>query len=223
MEQLNKVQNLSHKTNRYDNHLIIGPAGSGKTTLIKQIIKTYIDDDKTKKDIFLFTDKTINNYDDIFTELDNIIHPDNYVEMFDKIIEKIDQQLTNDTLIIFDDVLHTKIHQTVMNVLFNSRHRKIKFICSIQKPIKFPVELRVNFEYIYLFKEQFIKNKQKLYDDWGGIFPTFDIFNNAIESLKNKEVMILDNVSRTAEINNRVYRYEIILVSEKLASLSKII
>lgn len=82
MEQLNKVQNLSHKTNRYDNHLIIGPACSGKTTLIKQIIKTYIDDDKTKKDIFLFTDKTINNYNDIFTELDNIIHPDNYVEMF---------------------------------------------------------------------------------------------------------------------------------------------
>lgn len=66
--------------------------------------------------------------------------------------------------------------KAILELFYNGRCYNKLFILSSQFPMTFEQDLRSNFDYIFLFHNNFNMGQKKLYDHYGGMFPTFDVF-----------------------------------------------
>tara|TARA_B100001758_G_C17938233_1_gene366967 strand:+ start:63 stop:473 length:411 start_codon:yes stop_codon:yes gene_type:complete len=70
-------------------------------------------------------------------------------------------------------------------------------------------DLRANIDYVFVLRENILANKEKIYKNFFGIFPTFDIFNQVMtKCTENFECLVLDNTSRSNEIEDVVFYYK---------------
>jgi hypothetical protein len=116
-------------------------------------------------------------------------------------------------LIIFDDVLNDSNWKNndkeLSELLFNGRHYHFSIIVTMQYAQKIPPEKRNNFDVIFLFKEDFIDNKKRLYDHYAGMFPDFNTFQHVFDELtKNYECMVIDCRKHSQNMLNYVFRYK---------------
>jgi hypothetical protein len=57
------------------------------------------------------------------------------------------------------------------------------YLLTMQFPLGITPELRCNFDYIFLLKEDFYSNLKRLYDHYAGMFPTFEAFRQVFKEL----------------------------------------
>jgi hypothetical protein len=70
-------------------------------------------------------------------------------------------------------------------------------------------DLRANVDYVFILRENVIQNREKLYKSFFGIFPTFDMFNQVMNSCtENYECLVLDNTSKSNKIQDCVFWYK---------------
>ena len=70
-------------------------------------------------------------------------------------------------------------------------------------------DLRANIDYIFVLRENILQNREKIYKNFFGIFPTFDMFNQVMNSCtENFECLVLDNTSRSNKIEDCVFWYK---------------
>ena len=80
---------------------------------------------------------------------------------------------------------------------------------TLQYAIDLPPALRANSDYIFVFKEPVLANREKLYKNFFGIFPTFDMFNKVMDACtENYECIVLDNTSKSNRIEDCVFWYK---------------
>jgi hypothetical protein len=69
--------------------------------------------------------------------------------------------------------------------------------------------LKSNIDYIFLFGEDFISNKRKLFEYYAGIFSTFESFDQVFSKLtSNFGCMVIDNKTITDDINEKIFWYK---------------
>ena len=91
----------------------------------------------------------------------------------------------------------------------NGRHFKIFFIITMQFPLGVPPNLRTNIDYVFILRENTINNRKRIFDNYAGIFPNFDIFNQVMDQCtQNYECLVIDNTSKSNEINDVIYWYK---------------
>ena len=104
------------------------------------------------------------------------------------------------TFVIMDDCLYdnTWARDKLMRSLFmNGRHWKIFFMLTMQYCMDLTPDLRANIDYIFILRENILQNREKIYKNFFGIFPTFEMFNQVMNSCtENYECLVLDNTSR---------------------------
>ena len=111
------------------------------------------------------------------------------VMMIDKQLEKQKACIKIDprAFILMDDCLASKgkwmKDQPIQELLFNGRHYKIMYMLTMQFPLGITPELRGNFDYIFLLKDDVYSNKKRIYDHYAGIFPTFQSFLTVFSEL----------------------------------------
>jgi hypothetical protein len=94
-------------------------------------------------------------------------------------------------------------------VFMNGRHYRIFFMLSMQYCMDLPPALRANIDYIFVLKENIIQNKEKIYKNFFGIFPTFDSFNDALtQCTENYNCLVLDNTAKSNKIEDVVFWYK---------------
>jgi hypothetical protein len=94
-------------------------------------------------------------------------------------------------------------------VFMNGRHYRIFFMLTMQYCMDLPPALRANIDYIFVLKENIIQNKEKIYKNFFGIFPTFDSFNEVLtQCTENYECLVLDNTSKSNKIEDCVFWYK---------------
>jgi hypothetical protein len=94
-------------------------------------------------------------------------------------------------------------------VFMNGRHYRIFFMLTMQYCMDLPPALRANIDYIFVLKENIIQNREKIYKNFFGIFPTFDSFNEVLTSCtENYECLVLDNTSKSNKIEDVVFWYK---------------
>jgi hypothetical protein len=72
-----------------------------------------------------------------------------------------------------------------------------------------PPALRANIDYLFILKENIIQNREKIYKNFFGIFPTFDSFNEVLnQCTENYECLVLDNSSTSSKIEDVVFWYK---------------
>ena len=56
----------------------------------------------------------------------------------------------------------------------NGRHVKLMLYLTMQYCMDLSPDLRANIDYIFVLRENILANKEKIYKNFFGIFPTFD-------------------------------------------------
>lgn len=179
--------------------VMIAKRASGKSWVCRSILKHFKDIPVGL--IIAPTEKmaTPPFYSDFFP--DSYIHYDYKSEIIEKLLVRQDMMIekTQDReaqgrrlvdprgFILMDDCLSKKgswqKDQPIMELLFNGRHYRLMYMLTMQFPLGISPELRCNFDYIFLLKEDFYSNLKRLYDHYAGMFPTFDSFRVVFKEL----------------------------------------
>jgi len=114
--------------------------------------------------------------------------------------------------ILMDDCLSKKgswmKDQPIMELLFNGRHYQLMYMLTMQFPLGITPELRCNFDYIFLLKDDFYSNMKRLYDHYAGMFPTFDSFRLVFKELTaNFGSMVIVNRGACDSFLDKIFWY----------------
>jgi hypothetical protein len=106
------------------------------------------------------------------------------------------------TFVILDDCLYdnTWTRDKMMRLLFlNGRHWKIMLIITMQYPLGVPPTLRTNIDYVFILREPYIANRKRIYENYAGMFPTFESFSQVMDQCtENFECLVINNNSKSS-------------------------
>jgi hypothetical protein len=114
--------------------------------------------------------------------------------------------------IVLDDCMYNKkfMKEDIMRIIFyNGRHWRLFFMLSMQYCMDLSPDLRTNIDYVFILRENIVQNREKIYRNFFGIFPTFDMFNQVMDSCtENYECLVLDNTIKSNKIEDVVFWYK---------------
>jgi len=135
--------------------------------------------------------------------------------IIEKLREKIikGKKIDPRAFIVMDDCLSKKgtwmRDQPISTLLFDGRHYKLMYILTMQYPLGITPELRSNFDYIFLLAEDFITNLKRIYDNYAGMFPSFNAFKNVFAQLtENFNCMVIANRGARKSFSEKIFWYK---------------
>lgn len=177
--------------------LILGRRRTGKSWLIRDLM--YHNKNIPLGIVFSSTEQVSPFFKDFIP--DTFIHSEYNPDLVEDFLKKQQKRIfdsnnkgkgqngktrSNNVFLILDDLMHSsevwKKDKTIKNIFFNGRHFNLMFILTLQYPMGITPDLRSNIDYVFIFDQPSVKNKKKIFDDYAGIFPTFDYFCNVLDS-----------------------------------------
>lgn len=131
-------------------------------------------------------------------------------------------QIDSRAFFILDDCLYDKKWINNINIrsmFMNGRHYKIFFLITMQHALGLPPVLRNNIDYIFIFRNNILKEKQKIYDNYAGMFPSFEVFNQVMnQTTENFECLVIDNKIQSNKLQEQVFWYKATDVNFKMCN-----
>ena len=114
--------------------------------------------------------------------------------------------------VILDDCLFDAswTKDKMMRLLFmNGRHWKIMLIITMQYPLGIPPNLRTNIDYVFILREPYIANRKRIYENYAGMFPTFESFCQVMDQCtENYECLVINNNSKSNKLQDQIFWYK---------------
>jgi hypothetical protein len=215
---------------RYDNVIVlVGRRKSGKSIAIKDLM--YYHQDIPLGTVISPTEGPNPFFSDFVPSL--FIHDDYTPELLENVVKR--QKLTMKKVIrekkqygretidprsflILDDCLYDNIwaKDTNMKYLFmNGRHIKQMVVITMQYPLGIPPNLRTNIDYTFIFRENYINNRKRIYENYAGMFPNFESFCQVMDQCtENFECLVINNTSKSNKLEDQVFWYKADLHSD---------
>ena len=203
--------------------VMIGKRNTGKSYLIKDLL--YYHHDLPIGTVISGTESANHFYSDIIPKVfihneysNNVV--DNVVKRQQLILKKLNKErnLYNQTTIdprafmILDDCLYDSSWTKDKNVralFMNGRHLKMFFVIAMQYPLGIPPNLRTNIDFIFILRENIVANRKRIYDNYAGMFPTFEIFCQVMDQCtENYECLVIDNTTKSNKLEDTVFWYK---------------
>jgi hypothetical protein len=116
------------------------------------------------------------------------------------------------TFVIMDDCLYdnTWSRDKMMRLLFlNGRHWKVMLVITMQYPLGVPPTLRTNIDYVFILREPYIANRKRIYENYAGMFPTFEAFSQVMDQCtENFECLVINNNVKSNKLQDQVFWYK---------------
>jgi hypothetical protein len=116
------------------------------------------------------------------------------------------------TFMILDDCLYDSswAKDKLMRLLFmNGRHWKIMLIITMQYPLGIPPNLRTNIDYVFILREPYITNRKRIYENYAGMFPTFESFCQVMDQCtENYECLVINNNAKSNKLQDQIFWYK---------------
>jgi len=113
--------------------------------------------------------------------------------------------------VILDDCLYDAswTKDKMMRLLFmNGRHWKIMLVITMQYPLGIPPNLRTNIDYVFILREPYIANRKRIYENYAGMFPTFESFCQVMDQCtENYECLVINNNCKSNKLNEQIFWY----------------
>ena len=200
--------------------VIIGAPGTGKSTIIKSIIysKKHI---LAVGQVFSGTEDSNGFFGEFFPEsfiysgLDasDLTPLDNFQKR-----QKIARQYIEPTggypwaLNVIDDCTYDTafLKKPIMKNLWkNGRHWAMLHILSLQYCLDIKPDIRVNINGVFILRESRLDIRKKLYENYGGCIPSFDMFCQIMDALTTDYTAIyINNMSTSNKIEDNVFYYK---------------
>jgi hypothetical protein len=114
--------------------------------------------------------------------------------------------------VILDDCLwdNSWARDKMMRLLFmNGRHWKIMTTITMQYPLGVPPNLRTNIDYTFILREPYITNRKRIYENYAGMFPTFESFCQVMDQCtENYECLVISNNARSNKLEDQIFWYK---------------
>lgn len=211
--------------NKNQNVLIIGKRGTGKTTLIKKFIETkqynYILDiyGHDFKDAY----KSIDDLGrDFFNNVENdkklncgyLYNNKNEKNVFSSEVctftfaKRIEMAHSSNIVIENYPNIFNYDNDYIKQFIYNARCYKSSFIVSQQYTENIKPEYRLNFDYIFIGRNENTHNLKNIYNWYAGMFPTLESFIEAYEYItKNNRFMVINQFAHTNDLSKKIFVY----------------
>jgi hypothetical protein len=114
--------------------------------------------------------------------------------------------------LILDDCLYDdcwKKDKNIKYIFMNGRHVKSLLLITMQYPLGVPPSLRTNIDYTFIFREPIMANRKRLYENYAGMFPTFESFCSVMDQCtENFECLVINNMARSNKLEDQVFWYK---------------
>jgi hypothetical protein len=203
--------------------VFIGKRETGKSFLVKDLL--YYNQDVPVGTVISGTEGANSFYSKIMPSI--FIHGEykpeiikNVLKRQRKVISTIQQEkeqigqsnIDPGAFLILDDCLYDKSwvnNKDVRSLFMNGRHYKIMFIITMQYALGIPPNLRTNIDFTFLLRENLISNRKRLYEQYAGMFPTFDVFCQVMDQCtENFECLVINNNAKSNKIEDQVFWYK---------------
>jgi len=118
----------------------------------------------------------------------------------------------NFAFVIVDDCMDDTSwvnHKTTKGIFKNGRHWDLFFLLSMQYCLGIPPTLRTCLDYIFILREPMQRNRRNLWINYASIFPTFDMFCDALDDLtQDYHCMVIKNRVLSNQIDDVVFWYK---------------
>ena len=145
---------------------------------------------------------------------------DNVVKRQKLMMRKVDQQaklygssnIDPRAFLVLDDCLYdgswTK-DRNVRLLFMNGRHYKMLFLITMQHPLGIPPSLRTNIDYVFILRENLVSNRKRIYENYAGMFPTFDCFCQVLnQTTENFECLVINNNAKSNKLEDQVFWFK---------------
>lgn len=216
-----RLKKFDMKMVRDDSVIVgIGRRRSGKSWLIADLL--YYKSDIPAARVFSGTEKANKFFGNIIPEcvITNKWDPKKFDNFF-KRQEDLKEKKMNDPsfkfcdnrgILILDDLMYDSSwlnHKTVLETFMNGRHYDILFIVTLQYCLGMKPAARGNVDFAFIFKENIIQNRKRLYDSFAGMFPSFESFSKTMDKYTEDFGCLVINFStRSNNIYDQVFFYK---------------
>ena len=201
--------------------VFIGKRGTGKSFLVKDFL--WHKRDIPVGAVISPTEEANGYYGDFMPSL--FIHPEytpkvlnNFIMRQKNLVHKIkkgaidEEEVDIRSFLIFDDCLFDDSWAKDKNmrlIFMNGRHYKITFLLTMQYPLGIKPHLRTNIDYVFILRENITKNRMRIYENYAGMFPSFDAFSQAMDQCtENFECLVIANNANSNRLEDQVFWYK---------------
>jgi hypothetical protein len=199
--------------------VFIGKRNTGKSFLIRDLL--YHHKDLPLGTVLSGTEAANGFYKNMVPEL--FIHHDYSPEVLHNVVrrqaimkyrlEDKPGSLDPRAFLIMDDLMYDSRKwikdPNVKMLFFNGRHWDLFFMLSLQSPLAIPPELRANIDFTFILREPNFSNRKRLYEHYAGMFPSFDSFCSAMNSMTDDfGCLVIDNTVKSNRPENQVFWYK---------------
>ena len=94
-------------------------------------------------------------------------------------------------------------------IFMNGRHMKLFFCMTAQYALGIPPALRTNVDYTFILRDPNVNNRKRLYDNYAGVFPTFEMFCRVMDACtENYECLVIQNNTKSNKLEDQVFWYK---------------
>lgn len=116
------------------------------------------------------------------------------------------------SFLILDDCLYDSSwtrNKDVRALFMNGRHYKTMFIITMQYALGIPPNLRTNIDYVFILRENFISNRKRIYEQYAGMFPSFDVFCQVMDQCtEDFNCLVINNNAKSNKLEDQVFWYK---------------
>ena len=115
--------------------------------------------------------------------------------------------------LILDDCLYAAKawinEESTRYVFMNGRHIDLMTIITMQYPLGITPNLRTNVDFIFILRENILGNRKRIYENYAGMFPTFDMFCTFMDQCtENFEGLVICNNVSSNKLEDQVFWYK---------------
>lgn len=129
-----------------------------------------------------------------------------------EIAEKGKSDIDPRAFLLLDDCMYSSSwvkDSNIRYVFMNGRHLKIFFLLTSQYPLGVPPVLRANVDYVFICRNPIRADRQRIYDSWAGVFPSFQIYEDVMaQCTENYEMLVIHKTSQSNKLTDCVFWYK---------------
>jgi hypothetical protein len=79
----------------------------------------------------------------------------------------------------------------------------------MQYVLGIPPLLRTNIDYVFILREPYVQNRRKIFENFAGVFGSFDIFCQVMDQCtENFECLVINTNSKSNKLEDQVFYYK---------------
>lgn len=112
-------------------------------------------------------------------------------------------------IIVMDDCIHEKKPmEDLLKILMNGRFYHITSVVTSQFPRKITPDISLNFDYVFLLKDNSSINKKKLWLNYASMFSSLESFEKVFNQLTQNGCMVIDNRKICDNIEDKFFSFK---------------